>query len=129
MTVLETAEKFHVAEETVINWCKKQWIRGVKKDDLGEYVIPKSVKMPYAKTRSKGDAIYTSIVKATLKGLDVWTKYCTKETKLYVLVAYDGQDERDIEGAFFRIEKLMTFGCLPYIMRFEKYNDAGVPES
>lgn len=61
-------------------------------------------------------------VEQTLRGLDVWTRYCTKETKLYVLVAFDSQDEKDIEGAFFRIKTLMEYGCLPYIMRFEDYH-------
>lgn len=65
-----------------------------------------------------------SQVKQTLKGLDVWTKYCTRETKLYVLVAFDSQDEKDIEGAFWRIKKLMEYGCLPYIMRFEAYHSS-----
>ena len=63
-------------------------------------------------------------VEQTLRGLNVWTKYCTRETKLYVLVAFDSQDEKDIEGAFFRIKTLMEYGCLPYIMRFEKYKES-----
>jgi hypothetical protein len=63
-------------------------------------------------------------VEQTLRGLKVWRKFCLKSTKLYVLVAYDSQDEHDIEGAFFRIRKLMEFGCLPYIMRFEEYNNS-----
>lgn len=63
-------------------------------------------------------------VEQTLRGLNVWTKYCTRETKLYVLVAFDSQDEKDIEGAFYRIKTLMEYGCLPYIMRFEKYKDS-----
>ena len=61
-------------------------------------------------------------VEQTLRGLEIWTRYCTKETKLYVLVAFDSQDEKDIEGTFFRIKKLMEFGCLPYIMRYEAYH-------
>lgn len=63
-------------------------------------------------------------VEQTLRGLAVWTKYCTRETKLYVLVAFDSQDEKDIEGAFYRIKTLMEYGCLPYIMRFEKYKES-----
>lgn len=63
-------------------------------------------------------------VEQTLRGLDIWTRYCKKETKLYVLVAFDSQDEKDIEGAFYRIKTLMEYGCLPYIMRFEKYHDS-----
>ena len=63
-------------------------------------------------------------VEQTIKGLQVWRKHCKKSTKLYVLVAYDSQDEKDIEGTFFRIKTLMEFGCLPYIMRFEEYNNS-----
>ena len=63
-------------------------------------------------------------VEQTIKGLKVWREHCKKSTKLYVLVAYDGQDEKDIEGAFFRIKTLMEYGCLPYIMRFEEYKNS-----
>lgn len=63
-------------------------------------------------------------VEQTLRGLEIWRRHCDKSTKLYVLVAYDSQDERDIEGTFFRIKKLMEYGCLPYIMRFEKWKDS-----
>lgn len=63
-------------------------------------------------------------VEQTIKGLKIWRTYCRKSTKLYVLVAYDSQDEKDIEGTFFRIKILMECGCLPYIMRFEEYNNS-----
>ncbi len=63
-------------------------------------------------------------VEQTIKGLKVWREHCKKSTKLYVLVAYDSQDETDIEGTFFRIKILMEYGCLPYIMRFEEYNNS-----
>ena len=63
-------------------------------------------------------------VEQTIKGLQIWRKHCKKSTKLYVLVAYDSQDEVDIEGTFFRIKTLMEYGCLPYIMRFEEYKNS-----
>lgn len=63
-------------------------------------------------------------VEQTIRGLEIWRKHCNKSTKLYVLVAYDSQDERDIEGTFFRIKTLMEYGCLPYIMRFEEYHNS-----
>jgi len=63
-------------------------------------------------------------VEQTIKGLEIWRSHCKKSTKLYVLVAYDGQDEKDIEGAFYRIKILMEYGCLPYIMRFEEYSNS-----
>lgn len=46
-----------------------------------------------------------------------------KSIKFYVLVGYDSTDEKDIENAFRRIELLMHYGCLPYIMRYQNKND------
>lgn len=71
MTTKEVAEKFNVTEITVYDWCKKGYIRGLRKAADGSYDIPKSIKQPYTQNRSKGDAIYTSIVKATMSGFDV----------------------------------------------------------
>ena len=71
MTIKETATIFDVKESTVKDWCNKNYIRGLQKDADGNYIIPKSIKRPYTRSRSKGNAIYTSIVKATLKNLDV----------------------------------------------------------
>ncbi len=56
------------------------------------------------------------------KKLTIWRSHCNKSTKLYVLVAYDSQDEVDIKNTFERIRILMTFGCLPYIMRYQDYS-------
>lgn len=53
--------------------------------------------------------------------LALWRKYCNKSTKLYVLCAFDSQDEKDIENTFERIKIIMKYGCLPYIMRYERY--------
>ena len=55
------------------------------------------------------------------RGLKIWKKHITKATKLYVLSAYESQDLKDIENVFKRIEILMGYGCLPYIMRYEDY--------
>ncbi|MBO5633119.1 MAG: hypothetical protein J5965_29015, partial [Aeriscardovia sp.] len=60
-------------------------------------------------------------VEQTIKGLKIWREYCKKKIKLYVLVGYDGQDVKDIEGTFYRIKILMEYGCVPYIMHFEDY--------
>ncbi len=70
------------------------------------------------------DPIEKKQVEQTIRGLQIWRRHCKKSTKLYVLVAYDSQDERDIEGAFFRIKTLMEYRCLPYIMRFEAYHQS-----
>lgn len=59
-----------------------------------------------------------------IRKLKLWRRYTNKTTKLYVLCAYDSQDEKDIENTFERIHTLMKYGCLPYIMRYEDYNDS-----
>lgn len=56
-----------------------------------------------------------------MKKLKLWKRYSSKTTKLYVLCAYDSQDEKDIISTFERIKILMQHGCLPYIMRYEDY--------
>ena len=53
--------------------------------------------------------------------LDIWQRYSTKISKLYVLCGYDSQDETDIANTFERIRILMKHHCLPYIMRHEQY--------
>lgn len=58
------------------------------------------------------------------KNLKIWRKYCNKTTKLYVLSGYDSQDEKDIRSIFERIRILMRHKCLPYIMRYEDYNNS-----
>jgi hypothetical protein len=56
--------------------------------------------------------------------LKLWKRYNTKIAKLYVLCAYDSNDAYDIKNTFERIKILMKYGCLPYIMRYEKYKDS-----
>lgn len=58
------------------------------------------------------------------RNLKLWKRYCSRTTKLYVLCAYDSQDEEDISNTFERIKILMKYGCLPYIMRYESYKDS-----
>ena len=70
------------------------------------------------------DPVERKQVEQTIRGLEIWRRHCSKSTKLYVLAAYDSQDEKDIEGVFFRIKTLMEYGCLPYIMRFEEYHNS-----
>ena len=53
--------------------------------------------------------------------LKIWRTYSDKGTRLYVLCAFDSQDEVDIENTLERIKILMGYGCLPYIMRYESY--------
>ena len=46
----------------------------------------------------------------------------TKSIKFYVLVGFESTDALDIANAFKRIELLMQYKCLPYIMRYQDKN-------
>ena len=54
-----------------------------------------------------------------------------KQCLFYVLCGFDRNDQydenfwrQDIEDTFKRIELLMKYKCVPYIMRFEKYQES-----
>jgi len=60
--------------------------------------------------------------------LKLWKQYCRKTTKFYVFCGFDRNDKwdnnfwiQDIKDVFERIKILMRYGCLPYIMRFNRY--------
>ena len=62
------------------------------------------------------------------KNLYILKKYIKKQCKFYVLCGFDRNDKydlnfwkQDIEDTFERIKILMRYGCVPYIMRFNKY--------
>ncbi len=60
------------------------------------------------------------LIKSKLKLI---RKYApTKSIKFYVLVGFDSVDAADIENAFKRIELLMMYKCLPYVMRYQDKN-------
>ena len=46
----------------------------------------------------------------------------TKSIKFYVLVGFESTDAEDVANAFKRIELLMQYKCLPYIMRYQDKN-------
>ena len=52
-----------------------------------------------------------------------------KGMRFYVLVGFESTDAKDIENAFIRIELLLRYGCLPYIMRFQNKNETPWKES
>jgi hypothetical protein len=65
------------------------------------------------------------------KKLEIWRRYNTKETKLYVLTGFDAWnadhgsppkgEQEDIRTTFERIKILMSYHCLPYIMKHKDY--------
>lgn len=57
------------------------------------------------------------------KRLRIIRKYTSSTNiKFYVLVGFESTDAQDIENTFKRIELLMRFRCLPYIMRYQNKN-------
>lgn len=46
-----------------------------------------------------------------------------KSVKFYVLVGFESTDAKDIENAFKRVELLLYYRCLPYIMRYMDKNN------
>ena len=81
-----------------------------------------------SKSRYYGDFIfafdYIEDKELIEKKLNLWRRHCVKETKLYVLCAYSSQDASDIRDTFERIKILFKYGCLPYIMRHERYKES-----
>ena len=64
----------------------------------------------------------------TVDKIKIWRNYCYKHTKLYVFCGFDKNDIydldfwiKDITDMFKRIKILMTYGCVPYIMRYKNY--------
>lgn len=63
--------------------------------------------------------------------LKILRKYTQRQFIFYVLCGFDKNEKydkefwiRDIEDVFKRIELLMKYGCIPYIMRFNKYKES-----
>lgn len=63
--------------------------------------------------------------------LAIWKSKINKTTKLYVFCGFDRSDKwdlsfwkQDIIDTFKRIRILMEYGCLPYIMRFNRYEES-----
>ncbi len=60
------------------------------------------------------------LIHSKLKIIRKYTKI--RIIKFYVLVGFESTDEKDIENAFKRVELLMRYQCLPYIMRYQDKN-------
>lgn len=84
-----------------------------------------------AKSRYHGDFIFAfdkiedkDLIK---KKLTIWKKHSKKTTKLYLFCGYEVMDDNslyiDIINLFKRIEVLMTYGCLGYVMRHEDHKN------
>jgi hypothetical protein len=56
--------------------------------------------------------------------LQLWHRYSNRIPKLYVLCAYESIDIHDVIRTFERVVILMKNRSLPYIMRYENYNQS-----
>lgn len=82
-----------------------------------------------AKSKYHGDFIFAfdqiKDKELIIRKLTIWKKHTTKTTKLYLFCGYELSDDEsllnDILILFERIEILMKFGCLAYVMRHEDY--------
>lgn len=88
-----------------------------------------------SKAKYHGDYIFAfdniedqKIIEEKLK---LWKIYCKKTTKLYIFCGFDREDKwnnsfwkQDIIDTFERIKILMQYGCLSYIMRYDKYKES-----
>jgi hypothetical protein len=61
------------------------------------------------------------LIHSKLKLIRKYTK--AKNIKFYVLVGFESIDEIDIENMWKRVELLMRYQCLPYIMRYRNKNE------
>lgn len=61
------------------------------------------------------------LIESKLRMIRKYSK--TTSIKFYVLVGFESTDEKDIENIFLRLELLMRYKCLPYIMRYRNKND------
>lgn len=77
-----------------------------------------------AKTKYKGDFIFAfdhiEEKSEIEKHLKIWRENSSRGTRLYVLCGYYSLGVDEVESAFIRIETLMRYGCLPYVMRYNK---------
>ena len=67
------------------------------------------------------------LIHEQLKRIRKYTK--ATRVKFYVLVGFESTDAQDIENAFKRLELLMRYKCLPYIMRYQNKNSMPWKES
>lgn len=102
------------------------------KQGLDERLLTEEKCKLLSESKYKGDYIFAfdNIQdKALIENkLRLWKTYCTKTTKLYVFCGFDRNKKwneefwkQDIIDCFERIKILMAYGCLPYIMRFNRY--------
>jgi len=105
------------------------------KQGLDERLLTKEKSELLSKSKYKGDYIFAfdniedrEVVEEKMKIWRQFTDPYSSNTKLYVFCGFDRNEKyddqfwlQDIIDLFERIRILMTYGCIPYIMRHENY--------
>lgn len=122
--VLGCAQWRSILEELINTGCSFKFKQGIDERLLTE----ETCKLLFS---SKYDGDYTfafdniSDYDLIHKKLHLIRKYTNvTRLKFYVLVAFESTDAVDIENAFKRIELLMRYRCVPYLMRYQNKHDA-----
>lgn len=127
-----------ILEELIQKKIKFSFKQGLDERQFSENEHGEEMAELLSKARYYGDYIYAfdnwkdkEIIE---KSLRIWRKYCPKKsTKFYLFTGFKQRKDdkkrfwRDIEELFKRIEVLMRFNCLGYVMRHEDHKNAPLP--
>lgn len=105
------------------------------KQGMDERLLNKEKVNMLVNSKYKGDYIFAfdnvEDKDIIINKLILWREYCKKTTKFYVFCGFDRNNNwddtfwvKDIEDVFERVNVLMKFGSLPYIMRYKRYKDS-----
>lgn len=105
------------------------------KQGMDERILDDEKAKMITKSKYKGDYIFAfdniSEKELIQSKLRLWRSHSSKTTKFYVFCGFDRNNKwdkdfwlQDIVDTFERVKILMRYGCLPYIMRFERYEDS-----
>ena len=115
--LIDTGKQFKFKQgmdERILNEEKCKMLFNANYD--GDYTFAFDNIADYDLIKSKLELIYKYILSRP-RNLKVSVKF-------YVLVGFESTDAVDIQNAFRRIELLMSYGCLPYVMRYQNKNYA-----
>lgn len=110
-----------------------QFRQGLDERMLADSPYGEEIAEKLSKCKYHGDYIFAfdnwSDREKITKALKIWKRHNKKETKFYLFCGFkltadnDSLLLKDIKEIFFRIEILMQYGCLGYIMRHEDYHN------
>lgn len=119
----------HPESKEMLEEIKKKNKAFTFKQGLDERLLTEEKCKALFATKYDGDYTFafdkTSDYKLIEQKLKMIRRYTdTTNIKFYVLVGFEGTDEVDIANAFMRIELLLKYQCLPYVMRYQNKNES-----